>query len=54
VDDLDLLAEDAPLGVDVGDGEVDAVFPVGARGRARARELDDVDQLDLVLRQAYG
>ena len=51
MDDLDLLAEDAALGVDVGDGEVDAVLPVGAGGRASAREFDDVDQLDLVLRQ---
>ena len=49
MDDLDLLAEDATLRIDVGGGHVGAVLPVGAGGGTRARQLDDVDQLDLVL-----
>ena len=50
MDDLDLLAEDAAFGVDIGGGHVGAVLPVGAGGGACARKLDHVDQLDLVLR----
>ena len=51
VRDLDLTTEDAALGVDVGDREIDAVPPVGAGGGACARQFDDVDELDLFLRR---
>ena len=46
VRDLDRAAENAAFGVDLGDGEIDAVLEVRADGRAAARQLADIGDLD--------
>ncbi len=48
---LDFFAENAAGGVDLLDGQLNAVFEVGARGGAAAGQLDDVGDLDHVLRK---
>ena len=51
VGDFDLVAENAALGIDLLDREIDAVFPVGADGGAAAREFGDVGELDSARRR---
>ena len=46
VGDFQLAAEHAALGIDLLDGEIDAVLPVGADGGAAAGQFGDIGKLD--------